>query len=255
MIIPIGVLIIIIACYAALQKQLKPELEIKSLKNAQDAYAPLGHPVNKEDPNSYPEFDPRLYITSAFDRVLIPEVDHVEFAIGSSHGAGSYDAQPFLTDNKRRGGKHLADDWNGIGGQNTDLGMPVYAAANGRVQYVGVVSPGWGRVVILAHRMEDGSIKQTMYAHLLKSQVYLGKLVGRGEKIGEVGNAGGSYLAHLHLEVRENPGVLMNHRVPGYFSGPMDRSSPTEWIEKNAHEEKDILYQSPLTQAFRTLRE
>ena len=63
--------------------------------------------------------------------------------MGSENGAMSYNAQR-LTQNH-----HLGDDLNGIGGEDSDLGDPIYAVANGRVLLTRDGGPGWGKVIIV----------------------------------------------------------------------------------------------------------
>lgn len=68
-------------------------------------------------------FDPAFAVLSPIEMVLTPTADTFDYPVGSEHGALTYNAQPFLVSN------HLGDDFNGIGGQNSDLGDPVYAVA------------------------------------------------------------------------------------------------------------------------------
>lgn len=75
-------------------------------------------------------------------------------------------------------------------------GTNVYAAASGTV-----VESGWGgaygnRVGI---KHPDGTY--TWYNHLSNIDVSVGDRVSTGEKIGDVGNTGNSFGAHLHFEV------------------------------------------------------
>jgi murein DD-endopeptidase MepM/ murein hydrolase activator NlpD len=106
---------------------------------------------------------------------------------------------------------------------NTDLGDPVFAAADGLVVYSGIPSPGWGRVLVLSHRLPDGKAFQTMYAHLQRIDVPLGSFVGRGQIIGAVGGAEGIYPAHLHYEIRTGDGVDIG---AGYAAHPLNRVDP-----------------------------
>jgi len=232
--------------YKVLERKPASEIAVKNLRNWQDADAPFGDPVEKDNPTTAPGFVPNLHLLSVFERLSIPVAHIVDSPLGSSHGAGTYNAQPFLADNAKRGGKHLADDLNGIGGEDSDFGMPVYAAADGRVEFVGIPAPGWGRVVILSHRTPLGELFQTMYAHLHKSEVFLGELVGRGEQLGTVGTAAGLYLAHLHFEIRRADGVVMNEKTPGYFSSALDRVDPEAFRRQYGHDEPSLLYRSPL---------
>lgn len=160
--------------------------------------------------------------------VRTPLIDGFEWPCGTTQGAMAYDAQPFGTPNEKRGGLHTGMDLNGIGGQNTDLGMPVRAAARGLVVYCGTPSPSWGKVVVLAHRLPDsGRVIQTLYAHLEEtdSRVIPGQTVSRGDRIGAMGTVDGQYLAHLHFEAVESR--CTEAGMPGYSAqGTMNRLDP-----------------------------
>src|SRR4051812_30604328 len=73
----------------------------------------------------------------------IPTATRFDFPLGSENGAMAYNAQRF-TENR-----HLGDDLNGIGGENSDLGDPIYAVADGRVLLAREGGPGWGNVIIV----------------------------------------------------------------------------------------------------------
>src|SRR5947199_10288438 len=74
--------------------------------------------------------DPAFRISSPLQLVSIPTATHFDFPLGNENGAMAYNAQHF-TENR-----HLGDDLNGIRGENSDLGEPVYAIAGGRVTLV-----------------------------------------------------------------------------------------------------------------------
>lgn len=77
-------------------------------------------------------------------------------------------------------------------------GTQVLAAAGGLVLAV-VSSPGgYGLHVVLDH----GHGLTTLYAHLQRSAVAAGELVGGGAPVGELGSTGLSTGTHLHFEVR-----------------------------------------------------
>jgi hypothetical protein len=186
-----------------------------------------------------PPFDPAFKRMSPADVARLPLAAHFDAPMGSEHGALTYNAQPF------RINRHLGDDLNGIGGLNSDLGDAVYASGFGRVVYAGVPGPGWGKMIILAHRVREAdmtSVIQTVYAHLDQLLVKQDQVVQRGEKIGTVGTADGQYLAHLHFEVREGPYV--NPGV-GYADAPLNRLSPERFLAEHRGAADDLLYPTP----------
>jgi len=223
-----------------LHSRRNPDIPVKSMDSWQQADAPLGFPVNGKPS----DFDPRLIQLTAFERLRIPTATQMSAAMGTEHGALTYDAQPFWSNNTQRGGHHTGDDINGIGGMNTDLGDPVYAIGNGLVIYRGEPSPGWGNTLILAHRTPQGDIKLSMYAHLEHIRAAYGDLVHRDETIGTVGTAGLRYPAHLHLEMRDSSGIFIGR---GYASAPGERLSPTATIAAHQGAQPDFLYPSPFS--------
>jgi len=165
--------------------------------------------------------DMRFRLLSPWDTASTPIARRFDPPLG----ALIYNAQPFWEMNVRRGGHHTGDDLNGIGGMNTDLGDPVFAVADGLVVYAGDPSPGWGNIVILAHRRPNGDLVQSMYAHLDGIDVSPGERVARGQTIGRVGTAHGSYPAHLHFEMRTGDGVDVG---AGYGGDPLNRLDPAK---------------------------
>ncbi len=76
---------------------------------------------------------------------------------------------------------------------------PVYATADGVVRYVQDKNEGtFGRVIIIAHNFGF----ETVYAHLRFTDVKVGDVVTKGQKIGRSGNSGRSNGPHLHYEIR-----------------------------------------------------
>jgi len=80
------------------------------------------------------------------------------------------------------------------------LGTTVTAAADGLVVAVGHSGVGYGNYVVIAH---GGGI-ETLYGHLLETDVIAGQLVIRGERIGLEGSTGYSTGPHVHFELRLN---------------------------------------------------
>ena len=182
-------------------------------------------------PASLPEkLLPGFVLLTPQQLALVPEADGFQSPCGTATGGFTYDAQPFNTRNTTRGGYHTGCDINGIGGEDTDLGLPVHAAARGLVVYVGEPSPAWGKVVVLAHRLPGESrIIQTLYAHLDKSIARLGQLVGRGATIGTIGTANGNYKAHLHFEAIAS--ICTEAGQPAYVeNGTMNRLDPQKLL-------------------------
>ncbi len=186
-------------------------------------------------------FDAAFIRLSASEIARLPVATRWDMPMGSELGAMTYNAQPF------RITRHLGDDLNGIGGYNSDLGDAAYAAAAGRVVYVGVPGQGWGNMVIMAHRvrhLETGVLEvvQSLYAHLETVQVLPDQVLQRGEPLGTVGTANGLYLAHLHFEIRLGPYV--NPSV-GYADAPLNRISPEHFVAQHRGAAVDMLNPAP----------
>ncbi|MCB9793468.1 MAG: M23 family metallopeptidase [Alphaproteobacteria bacterium] len=161
---------------------------------------------------------------------LVPEADGFDWPVGPPAAQGYYDAQPFGRND------HLGEDWNGVGGGDSDLGDPVYALAHGWVSLAEDVGRGWGQVVRVVHRVppeEPGGraqVVESLYAHLDTIEVEVGDLVLRGQKLGSIGDAGGLYPAHLHLELRERPGMPVGG---GYSRDTRGYLSPSAFITEH----------------------
>lgn len=182
-------------------------------------------------------FDGAFLLTRPLDVARLPLASRFDHPLGSEHGALSYNAQGF------RESRHLGDDLNGIGGWDSDFGDAVYAVAEGRVLFAGRPSDGWGKMIILGHRLADGRVIQSVYAHLESIQIAVDDDVSRGRRIGTVGKGGkNQYLAHLHFEIREtlalNPGV-------GYADSSLDRLSPSGFIGENRGAPPELLSPVP----------
>lgn len=117
----------------------------------------------------------------------IPQVSpaHVAY-VSSSYG---YRSDPFT------GGAafHAGLDFPG------PMGSPIYAAAKGRVTFVGQKS-GYGNCVEVTH----GNGLMTRYGHLSAFRSRVGQEVDAGAVIAAMGSTGRSTGPHLHFEVRVN---------------------------------------------------
>ncbi len=144
-----------------------------------------------------------------------------DFPVGPPDASGYYDAQPFGRN------EHLGNDWNGNGGGDTDLGDPVHAIAAGVVSEASDHGGGWGNVVRVVHPCAEvpGQEVESLYAHLDTIEVQAGQRVGRGQRIGTIGNAGGQYRAHLHLELRARRGMPLGGGYSNDTTGYLDPSA------------------------------
>ncbi|MEZ5307947.1 MAG: M23 family metallopeptidase [Pyrinomonadaceae bacterium] len=162
----------------------------------------------------------------------IPVAEYFSYPIGDGGPITSrrdkkdewYDAQNFGRNN------HLGEDWNGNGGGNTDCGEPVYSIGDGVISYADDAGPGWGSVVIITHRLPDGKKVQSLYGHLKSIDKKTGA-VKRRDKIGEVGNADGRYLCHLHLEIREEDCPQWDEVYLGYSTERAGWLDPSDFID------------------------
>lgn len=202
-----------------------------------DAEGPLSMPLTGEP-------DHRLDFTNPWEIAQIPLALRFDPPMGTENGGLVYNAQKFWEMNERRGGHHTGDDLNGIGGMNTDLGDPVYCTADGLVLYAAEPSPGWGKIVVVAHRTGGEKILHSMYAHLNEIQVTPGNLIARGKKLGTVGTANGYYPAHLHFEIRASDGVDIG---AGYAADPLNHLDPTATVDSLRNATTDDLSPSPLS--------
>lgn len=78
------------------------------------------------------------------------------------------------------------------------IGTPVFATADGVVEWAGMHESGLGRMVKLSHNFGFS----TVYGHLDKTTISVGDYVRQGDVIGYSGNTGLSSAPHLHYEVR-----------------------------------------------------
>ena len=147
-----------------------------------------------------------------------------DFPVGKPNATGYYNAQKFTENN------HLGDDWNGIGGGNTDLGDPIYSISNGYVSFAENINGGWGNVIRIVHFIDENKQLESLYAHCQDVFVTKGDYVTKGEKIGTIGNNNGQYLAHLHFELRNEVSLPLGG---GYSSNTKGYIDPTEFIKNN----------------------
>jgi len=193
-----------------------------------------------------PELRPQPRIAPAFQiappmlLASLPTAARFDFPIGSENGALTYNAQPF-TENR-----HLGDDLNVIGGENSDLGDPVYAIADGQVLFADEAGPGWGNVITVLHAYEENGEReyvQSYYGHVETILVQPKQNVRRGDQIATIGTADGQYWAHLHFEMREFTTPFIG---PGYRDDTRGWINPTAFIASHRGAPDDDVGRKPL---------
>ena len=145
-----------------------------------------------------------------------------DFPVGKPGAKGYYNAQGFGKNN------HLGDDWNGVNGGNSDLGDPIYAVGNGYISSAKDLEGGWGNVIRIIHKLYNGKEIESLYAHCDTILVKPKQWIKKGEQIGTIGNANGTYLAHLHLEIRDSINLSIG---AGYSENTAGYLDPTKFIK------------------------
>lgn len=137
---------------------------------------------------------------------------------------------------------HPGEDWNGGGGGDTDFGQPVYAVAEGRVVFAQECFR-WGNMLLIQHRLPDGEVVFSMYAHLKDLRVKAQEMVARRQLIGSVGKGYKNITyrsAHLHFEIRRqkmagHPIIFWPRALTGLlrFHKPFSETPTKDWIKSH----------------------
>jgi murein DD-endopeptidase MepM/ murein hydrolase activator NlpD len=159
--------------------------------------------------------------------------------VGPPDAKGYYNAQNFAEPNAHYGNNlHLGEDWNGVGGGNTDLGDSVFAIANGVVYQIGYAGPGWGGVILINHIYPSNDsleFVQSLYGHLNLEKLSPGEKVFKGQQIGTMDNLNGSIYAHTHLELRKD---ISSSVGGGYSLDTSNHINPTKFIQSHRNLKK-----------------
>jgi murein DD-endopeptidase MepM/ murein hydrolase activator NlpD len=153
----------------------------------------------------------------------LPVADEFDTPLRPPDGAGAVVSLPFME------AGHLGEDWTTAKG-NAALGEPVDSVADGWVSVAQDFENAWGKAVFICYRLPEGRwppFVEVMYAQLNSMNVKAGDLVKRGQQIGTVGNANGTYEAHLHWEVRQSVGMGVG---PGFQAGASGWLGPSDFI-------------------------
>jgi len=167
-------------------------------------------------------------VSGTLETGLTRIADGFDFPVGKPDAENYYKARGF------RPGGHVGEDWDGVGGGDTDLKDPIYSIGDGIVVFARDVRRGWGNVIIVRHAYREGGMVKyidALYGHLHTMTVGRGQKVARGQLIGTMGTAHGQYDAHLHFEIRKNLEIGMSRsKFQKSFSNYYD---PTQFI--NSH--------------------
>lgn len=137
------------------------------------------------------------------------------------------------------------------------VGYRVYSVGDGRVELAGWQDPknhgrGFGLRVRIVH---DNGYK-TVYAHLSRVDVKQGQRVSAGTILGLTGTTGTSTGPHLHMEVHDAAGRIMDPRQ--YLNALQQRklndSKGTEMLNSNPNDWANRIYQRVLTHGSADVR-
>ena len=206
------ILLFIFSFFTSCKKQENQQREIEVTQNLKKTSIQV-----QIEKSKYP------YQDSLFEKHPELIVNSFDFPVGKPDAKGYYNALKFTKNG------HLGDDWNGIGGGNSDLGDPIYSIANGYVSFAENIGGGWGNVIRIIHKYK-GAYYESLYAHCQTINVIEGDLIKKGEPIATIGNADGIYLAHLHLEIRDD--IFMDIGG-GYAENTTGYLNPTTFIKEN----------------------
>jgi murein DD-endopeptidase MepM/ murein hydrolase activator NlpD len=180
----------------------------------------------------------------AFERYLSTDItpaDGFDFPVGDRDAQGSY--RDRKTGKTHTGwyvavrfaqwysyGIHPGEDWNGVGGTDTDLGQPVHAVAAGKVVFADDCGQPSGGVVMIQHVYFENHQKRrirSVYAHLKDIHVEPGDPVRRRQLIGSIGqDPKKTFHAHLHFEMRRNQEI-------GPTFWPSTNRKSRDWVRQN----------------------
>jgi murein DD-endopeptidase MepM/ murein hydrolase activator NlpD len=183
-----------------------------------------------EKPSRESETFPAPPVNFSGQTAFVRLADGFDMPVGKPDARGYYRARGF------RSHGHMGEDWDGVGGGDTDLGDPVYVIGDGVVVFARDCHQGWGNVIIVRHAYRDGlgtRYVDSLYGHLDKIIVKRGQGVRRGQQIATIGNAHGLYDAHLHLEVRKNLEIGMSRDK--FAQDSSNYYDPSQFITSHRH--------------------
>ena len=160
----------------------------------------------------------------------LPVADEFDTPLRPPDGDGAVVSFPFQENG------NLGESWTTAKG-DAALGEPVYSVADGWVSVAQDFQNAFGKVVFICYRLPEGRwppFVEVMYAELNSIDVKPGQFVKRGQKIGTVGNADGTYSlangaagASLRWEVRQTVGMGLG---PGFEANASGWLGPSEFV-------------------------
>lgn len=137
------------------------------------------------------------------------------------------------------------------------VGYRVYSVGDGRVELAGWQDPsnhkrGFGLRVRVVH---DNGYK-TVYAHMSRVDVKQGQRVSAGTQLGLTGNTGTSTGPHLHFEVHDGAGRIMDPRqyINALKQRNINDSKGTDMLNSNPTDWANRIYQRVLTHGSADVR-
>lgn len=134
--------------------------------------------------------------------------------------------------------RHTGADLNLPG--NADKDTPIFAIADGIVTASKKLSGGWGWVIVIEHKDDEGQLFYSRYAHVNHIQfpvAAVGEQVAFGSAIAHVGDADGVYSHHLHFDISHTETLKSR---PWHWPGDVseeaikqDYSDPRQFIIKH----------------------
>jgi len=217
------------------QRAREEMLDIQIDEPAKSAAQPKKQPAPNavrvvERPTRETETFPAPPINFSGQTAFVRLADGFDLPVGKPDAKGYYRARGF------RAHGHLGEDWDGVGGGDTDLGDPVYVIGDGVVVFARDCHQGWGNVIIIRHAYRDGlgtRYVDSLYGHLDRILVKRGQGVRRGQQIATIGNAHGLYEAHLHLEIRKNLEIGMSRDK--FAQDASNYYDPSQFITAHRH--------------------
>lgn len=142
-----------------------------------------------------------LYLMSVAPSYAIMDstlCDGFDFPVGDKNAGGTYADKEgkkytgwkITTQDIGKAELFSGENWNGSGGNDTDLGQPVYSIASGKVIFAGECPSILGKIILLEHQFaENGKVITvfSQYGCLDEIKIKKGELIDRRQLIGAIG--------------------------------------------------------------------